>query len=100
MKENVLFVNPHKCSGCLLCEMVCSFKNSGKYNRKDCYIRVLTHPKLNTSIPSLSHECACPDDKEKCVDFCATQAIQFVGPDRLASFIKNHGREWIPCPIL
>lgn len=100
MKESILFFNPHKCSGCLLCEMACSFKNRGKYDREASYIKVLTHPTLSTSIPSLSHGCNCPDGKEKCITFCITEAIQFIDLDRLAGFIKNQGKEWIPSPIL
>jgi carbon-monoxide dehydrogenase iron sulfur subunit len=99
MKENILFVNPSKCSGCLLCEMICSFEHDGNYGRKNSCIKILIHPTLNNSIPFLSNECNCPDGKERCVSFCITEAIQFISPERLASFIRNQGKEWIPCPI-
>lgn len=37
----VLAINPHKCSGCRLCELACSLKNTGEFNPARARIQVI-----------------------------------------------------------
>jgi Fe-S-cluster-containing hydrogenase component 2 len=36
----IIVKNPENCTGCLICEMVCSFHHTGKYSRRHSSIRV------------------------------------------------------------
>ena len=78
MKSGVLFFNLEQCSGCLLCEMVCSLVQKRECSRDESFIKVAIHPYLSVPLVSLSMKCNCPDGQEKCVEICNQQALKFV----------------------
>jgi NAD-dependent dihydropyrimidine dehydrogenase PreA subunit len=40
--QRALLIDPGKCTGCLQCEMACSFEHTGAFNPSRSLIRVLT----------------------------------------------------------
>ena len=51
MIEKVLIADGDKCTGCRVCELVCSMVRSGEYNPRKSCIRVLRNTELDVSIP-------------------------------------------------
>jgi carbon-monoxide dehydrogenase iron sulfur subunit len=64
-----LLVDVEKCSGCRLCEMVCSFHHEKKFSPNLSRITVIKKDKYGLDSPILCHQCdpcpaidACPND--------------------------------------
>ena len=99
MKSNILFFNTKLCSGCLLCEMVCSLVQKGECSREASFIKVSMHPYLSVPMVSLSLECNCPEGEEKCVKICNQEALAFV-PREDSTLKLTEERDWFPCPLI
>ena len=68
-----LTVVPERCSGCRLCEVVCSLVRFGVNNPKKSCLRVMVaypHPVIR--MPVICHQCREP----KCAENCPTDAIE------------------------
>ena len=64
-----MLVDAEKCSGCRLCEMVCSFHHEKKFSPKLSRITVIKKDRYGLDSPILCHQCdpcpaidACPND--------------------------------------
>ena len=93
-----LFFSPHACTGCRLCELICSQVNQGQFNPDEAIIHILTHPDLGSQLVSIRPEaCVCRDGAEACIAFCNVKAIRFVDEDDVARWLKD--REWLAAPV-
>jgi Fe-S-cluster-containing hydrogenase component 2 len=67
-----LFVYPNKCTGCRICELICSSShNGGENNPKKSSVRVVTLIEDGIDFPVVCQHCK----KAPCMDVCPTQAI-------------------------
>jgi len=64
-----IYVIPEKCTGCRICEMVCSFQSFKEYNPALSRIHVVTLHKEGLSIPILCKRC----DPAPCIEACPTE---------------------------
>lgn len=66
-------VNPEGCTGCRMCEMVCSLHRFGECNPERSVIRVLRHEGqgLAEPVPVVCQHC----DTPACMDVCPLEAI-------------------------
>jgi len=67
----VLSVNPLRCTGCRICELVCSMKHCGEYNPMKSRIRVYLFPKDACAVPLTCFQC----EDAWCERICPTGAI-------------------------
>ncbi len=94
MREQILFFSPSQCSGCGICEMVCSLQSSRGCSREASYIRVLRHPRLGTPVVAVRAECR---KCKRCVQACTLEAIRFAEEPEWGTLIQDG---WIACPVL
>lgn len=73
--EKVLIFDVDKCTGCRICELVCSMAKGGEFNPKKSYIRVLKNKEMDIHMATLSTQC---DFCGECIEWCLPQAIRFV----------------------
>ena len=66
-----LLMDPEKCTGCLQCEMACSFEHEGVFNPARSRIRVFEFEHGRSSIPYTCTQC----DEAWCMHACPTHAI-------------------------
>lgn len=79
-------VIPQKCSGCRLCELVCSSKhNPGWVNSKKARIRVQIEHRENKNEPRVCGQCP----EQPCLESCPTEAIR-LHPGLGIPFIDLH----------
>lgn len=86
--RKMIFIDIDKCTGCGVCELVCSFKHHDEFNPTKSQIHPHAFWERATSIPTINNRLAsykgysgrcdlCGGDPE-CVKFCATGAVSFV----------------------
>jgi Fe-S-cluster-containing hydrogenase component 2 len=66
-----LHIDIKKCTGCRICEVVCSFSKYNKVNVKRARVRVISNDKTGQDKPILCVQC----NKPKCVDVCQMGAL-------------------------
>lgn len=94
-KQKTLFVDLNKCTGCRICEKICSLiKNCDIENSR---IQVLSIEELNVNLPVVRINCDCC---EECVNFCPTKAITFMELSNAIIWMKKNKLGYLPCPII
>ena len=69
--KNVLIPNPSNCTGCRVCELICSWTKEKKINPKKARVKVINNAKEGLSIPLFCLQCREPS----CIPICPTQAL-------------------------
>ena len=95
--EKVLVVDADKCTGCQICELVCSMVRSEEYNPAKSLVRVLKNPEMDVSIPVISVQC---DFCGKCAEWCFDKAIEFVSFEDAAILRKQNKLGRFPAPLV
>ena len=67
-----LSISPDKCTGCLQCEMACSYENEGVFNPSKSRIKVFLFHHEGRYVPYTCTQCA----EAWCKSACPTEAIQ------------------------
>ena len=73
--EKVIVFNADRCTGCRICELVCSMAHRGEYNPNESFIRIMANEETGVYIPILDIQC---DFCGKCVRSCEPQAFEIV----------------------
>ena len=76
-EEKVLVINHEKCTGCRLCELVCSVYHTGASNPSRSRIRVIKWEDVGLYLPLSCQNCEVPH----CTEVCPTKACH-KDPDR------------------
>ena len=95
--DKVLIVDGEKCTGCQVCELICSSVRTGEYNPGKSYIKVLKNMELDVNIPVISQQC---NSCGKCTEWCFTKAIRFVSMGEAAIFRKKATIGEFPAPVV
>ena len=69
--QRPLNIDPLKCTGCLQCEMACSYENEGVFNPAKSRIRVFTFHDQGRFVPYTCTQCA----EAWCLQACPVDAI-------------------------
>ena len=69
--QKTLHINPDKCTGCLQCEMACSFENYATYAPARSRIKVFDFHHTGRKVPYTCTQC----DEAWCLHACPVEAI-------------------------
>ena len=75
-----LLIHPGKCTGCRMCEMICSFRDRDNFNPQRSKVRVRKNEALGIDLPILCLHCA----DAPCSRICPAGAIQ-KGPQNIVN---------------
>ena len=95
--KKVLIVDTDKCTGCRVCELVCSMAKQGEFNPGKSYIRVIRNKEMDFNMLALGVKC---DFCNECVEWCPTKTLKFVTWEEAALIRKENKPEVFPAPIL
>ena len=62
-----LWADPDKCTGCGICELVCSLHHEGQWTHALSRVQVLAHPELELFIPLFCQQCEEPPCETACL---------------------------------
>lgn len=79
--KKVLFINPEKCSGCRMCEVVCSWFHEKEFNPLLARIKIISYKQKSIDLPIHCEQC----DKAPCNEVCPAKA----------NFYDNNIGAWI-----
>ncbi len=71
MKKKILVVQPKKCDGCKICELICSFTHEGFFSPSTSRIKVVTEREKGLDNPFFCLQC----EELFCAEKCPTEAI-------------------------
>ena len=69
--EKALNIDPEKCTGCLQCELACSYDNEGIFNPSKSRIKVFKFEDAGRFVPYTCTQC----DEAWCMQACPVNAI-------------------------
>lgn len=81
-----LIVDADKCTGCQVCELICSWVKQEECNPKSAHIKVLKNEEMGIFVPSVRPGC---DLCGECVTWCSQQALEIVGAPEATTIRKN-----------
>ncbi len=70
--QRSLHIDPSKCTGCLQCEMACSYENYGVFNPAQSRIKVFDFHHTGAKVPYTCTQC----DEAWCLHACPVEAIK------------------------
>ena len=70
--QKSLYIDPAKCTGCLQCEMACSYENTGTLNPSLSRIKVFNFEAEGRKVPYTCTQC----DEAWCMHSCPVDAIK------------------------
>ena len=94
--EKVVIFDPDKCSGCRICELVCSMEHQGEYNPRKSYIRIMANEEAAVYIPILDIHC---DFCKQCVEACPLEALSIAELEEAIIARKNATIGSFPVPV-
>lgn len=92
------------CTGCRLCQLVCSLENTNEFNPKKANINVAHIDEQGIYIPVVdcdSYDCSCKSENgvPKCVQVCAPGALIYSTIDEAAEMKKDLVRKRAVQPL-
>jgi Fe-S-cluster-containing hydrogenase component 2 len=64
-------VDPKKCSGCRVCEQICTFSHEREFNPRRARIKILIREKEGINAPLICNQC------KKCLSACKRDALSW-----------------------
>ena len=95
--DKVLILDGDKCTGCRVCELICSMIKCGEYNPKNSCIKVLKNREMDVNIPVIDVTC---DFCGKCAEWCFDKAISFVSREEAFALRKTAKIGSFPAPVV
>ncbi len=66
MTRKILTIDPEKCTGCRICEVVCSFYHEKEFNPRRARLAILKNEMEGLNIPMVCQQCEIPLCEEAC----------------------------------
>ncbi len=95
-KDMTVVFNADKCTGCRICELVCSNQYQGEYNPKKSYIRIMANEEASVYIPILDIQCQFCG---KCADACPEGALEISAFEKGIEIMKGAEMGSFPVPV-
>ena len=75
--EKEITVDSSKCTGCKLCETICSFIHEGECRPASARLKVHREPFTGETIIKISDNCDLCDGKAECVRWCPAGVFKY-----------------------
>lgn len=86
--DQSLMFDADRCTGCRICELICSMTCHGEYNPRRSHIRLLRNREMDVGMVALDPGC---NFCGSCAEWCPHQALEFVSLQQ-AAILRRQGR--------
>jgi Fe-S-cluster-containing hydrogenase component 2 len=90
--SKILLIYPEKCTGCRICELVCSFHHYKEFNPSKSRIRIIKDERRGLDIPITCMNCM----DAPCMSVCPVDAIR---RDSETGIVKIYSEDCIGCKL-
>lgn len=85
-------IDSNSCSGCKLCEMICSLRKRGSFNPKKAFIKIIKNSKYKVYLPVFKLSCDHCEGVPACADICPTKSILYTDEETAVLEINKAGK--------
>jgi Fe-S-cluster-containing dehydrogenase component len=96
--EKVLIFDPELCTGCSICEIICSLTKYKECNPSKSLIKIVKNEEMDINMAILNIECNLCMGEEKCVKYCPTNALEFINKNDAILLRKKNKMGKHPVP--
>ena len=102
-KQKKVYVVEDLCTGCKMCQLICSYEHSQEFNPKKSKINVIHVDEQGIYIPIVDCDYDCKFNTEnevpKCVKFCNTGALIYSTSEEAAEMKRELVRKRVVQPL-
>jgi carbon-monoxide dehydrogenase iron sulfur subunit len=91
-----LIVDADNCSGCRICELICSMVKSGEYNPQKSHIKLIRNREMDVNVATIDMDC---DFCATCAKWCPNEALAIVDAQAAAIIRKKNKIGKFPVPL-
>ena len=95
--DKAIIADAENCTGCRICELICSMTKQGEFNPRKSSIQILTNNDFGVYLPVIKTEC---DFCGECVEWCPMQVLQIVGLKEAALMRAKSRIGSFPVPVI
>lgn len=95
--DRVLMMDPDKCTGCGICQLICSMLIHGEYNPTKSYIKLLRNKETGFNMAVLDINCRLCG---ACAEWCPRNALKFTTSAEATSIMKGSKVGDLPVPVV
>ena len=92
-----LIVDADNCTGCRICELICSMMKKGEYNPRKSHIKVIQNKEMDVNIVAIDSDC---DFCAICVKWCPNEALAIVDAREAVLIRKKNRIGKFPAPLI
>jgi Fe-S-cluster-containing hydrogenase component 2 len=90
--NKILLIYPEKCTGCRICELICSFHHYKEFNPLKSRVRIIKDERRGLDVPIICMNCI----DAPCMNICPVDAIK---REPETNIIKIHSDDCIGCKL-
>ena len=92
-----LVLDADQCSGCRICELICSMVKFGEYNPQKSHIKLIRNREMDVNLVAI--DCHC-DFCATCARWCPNEALAVVDAQAAALIRKQNKIGKFPAPLI
>lgn len=92
-----LIVDADNCSGCRICELICSMIKSGEYNPRKSHIKLIRNREMDVNVVAIDSHC---DFCAACAKWCPNEALTIVDAKEAVLIRKKNKLGKFPAPLV
>jgi carbon-monoxide dehydrogenase iron sulfur subunit len=92
-----LIVDADTCSGCRICELICSMVKFGEYNPQKSHIKLIRNREMDVNVVAIDSHC---DFCATCAKWCPNEALTVVDAKEAVLIRKQNKIGKFPAPLV
>ena len=92
-----LIVDADNCTGCRICELICSMVKFGEYNPQKSHIKLIRNREMDVNVVAIDSHC---DFCATCVQWCPNEALTVVDAKEAVLIRKENRIGKFPAPLM
>ena len=97
VSKQYLIVDADNCTGCRICELICSMVKFGEYNPQKAHIKLIRNREMDVNVVTIDSRC---DFCATCAQWCPNEALTFVDAKEAVLLRSKNRIGKFPAPMV